>query len=167
MPHEHGSELPVSTLHEEGRVPCSQEKHGHFYSALEVQAEHRMFYPTFTSPSRPSTTTHTTHCARFVPSMRSLIDKLSMEETAAGAAWPGDRSPNFHPSVHIPTLRCKIGPPFSEFTRCAMAHGRSSRLGHHYRRPDQAGVEGGGAMGAPVSGMDVSSGKEPGKHITT
>ena len=29
-------------------------------------------------------------------------------------AWR--RSPDFHPSVHIPTLRCKIGPPFSEFT---------------------------------------------------
>ena len=36
----------------------------HLYSALEVQAEHRMFYPIFTSPFRPSTTTHTRGRAR-------------------------------------------------------------------------------------------------------
>ena len=97
------------------RVPYSQEKQGHFYSALEVQAENRMFHPTFTSPSRPSTTTHTTHCARFVPSMRDLIYTIAVEEAQRGGmAWR--RSPAFHPSVHIPTLRCQIGPPFSEFT---------------------------------------------------
>src|SRR5260370_12012112 len=63
-----------------------------------------MVHPTFTSPSRPSTTPHTTHCARFVPSMRSLIDKIAMEETAAGAAWPGDEAP-------ISILQCTF-PPF-------------------------------------------------------
>ena len=102
MPHEQGSELPVSTLHEERRVPCSQEKYGHFHSALEVQAEHRMFHPTFTSPSRPSTTTHITHCARFVPSMRGLINKLSLEEAAAGAAWPGDEAPISNIQIKFP-----------------------------------------------------------------
>ena len=102
---------------------CSQEKHGHFHSAREVQAEHRMFHPTFTSPSRSSTTPHTTHCARFVPSMRSLIDKIAMEETAAGAAWPGDEAPisilqctfppfdvkSVHPSVNLPYLSLDTG----------------------------------------------------------
>src|SRR5260221_6489793 len=33
-------------------------------------------------------------------------------------AWR--RSPDFHPSVHIPTFRCIIGPPFSSFTKWSM-----------------------------------------------
>lgn len=102
---------------------CSQEKYGHFHSAREVQAEHRMFHPTFTSPSRSSTTTHPTHCARFVPGMRGLIDKIAMEEAAAGAAWPGDEAPisilqctfppfdvtSVHPSVNLPYLSLDTG----------------------------------------------------------
>src|SRR5215813_5129850 len=97
-----------------------------FHSTLEVQAEHRVFHPTFTSPSRSSTTTHTTHCARFVPSMRGLIYKISMEEAAVGAAWPGDEAPisniqikfppfdvkSVHPSVNLPIFSClRIGKP--------------------------------------------------------
>lgn len=34
-----------------GRVPYAQEKQGYFHSALEAQAERRLFHPVFTSPS--------------------------------------------------------------------------------------------------------------------
>jgi hypothetical protein len=97
---------------------CSQEKHGHFHAAREVQAEHRMFHPTFTSPSRLSTHTpyHPLRSVRAKHEGSHVQASDGRSRSGGGMAWR--RSPDFHPSVHIPTLRCKIGPPFSEFTTC-------------------------------------------------
>jgi hypothetical protein len=97
---------------------CSQEKPGHFHSAREVQVEHRMFHPTFTSPSRSSTTTHPTHCAWFVPGMRGLVYKTAMEEAAAGAAWPGDEAPlsilqRTFPPLDVKSVRLSVNLPIS------------------------------------------------------
>jgi hypothetical protein len=61
VPHEHGSELPVSTLHEARRVPCSQEKHGHCSSDTSIlRLRCKLNTACFTRPS-PHHSDHPPH----------------------------------------------------------------------------------------------------------